>query len=135
MPALRRVCSPYNVNAAALTCIPDAIADRNYIEGYVTETIQSRSRLESALQSRGIRYWPSQANFVLAQIGPTKSAAQTFTEQMHRRGILVRDRSADYACEGCVRFTVGPQEHANRLLTALDEVLDEFSIPQGAARS
>ena len=135
MPSLRRVCSPYNVNAAALACIPDAIADRNYIEDYVTETIQSRSRLESSLQARGIRYWPSQANFVLAQMASSKSAAQAFVEQMRRRGILVRDRSADHGCEGCVRFTVGPEEHTNRLLTALDAVLDELSISQGATRS
>jgi histidinol-phosphate aminotransferase len=132
MPSLRRVCSPYNVNATALTCIPDALEDRAYIDHYVNETIQSRSRLESTLQSRGIRYWPSQANFVLAQIGSTKSVAQAFVEQMRRRGILIRDRSADYGCEGCLRFTVGPVEHTNRLLAALDAVLDELSIPQGA---
>lgn len=134
MPSLRRVCSPYNVNAAALACLPEAIADRAYIDRYVSETLQSRNRLEQALQTRGILYWHSQANFVLARIGPTKSAAQSFVEQMRRRGILVRDRSADYACEGCVRFTVGPTEHATRLLTALDEVLEDFSIPQGASR-
>jgi len=135
MPSLRRVCSPYNVNAAALACIPDAIEDRPYIDRYVKEAIQSRNRLESTLGSRGIRFWPSQANFVLAQIAATKSAAQAFVEQMRRRGILVRDRSADYGCEGCVRFTVGPEEHTNRLLAALDAVLDELSISQGATRS
>ena len=134
MPSLRRVCSPYNVNAAALACIPCAIADHPYIERYVTETIQSRRGLESALQASRIPYWPSQANFVLARIGSTKSAAQTFVEQMCRRGILVRDRSADYACEGCVRFTVGPAEHTKRLLAALDEVFEELSIPQGVSR-
>jgi histidinol-phosphate aminotransferase len=134
MPSLRRVCSPYNVNAAALACIPDAIEDRAYVDRYVTEAIQSRSRLESMLRSRGMRYWPSQANFVLAQIGSTKSAAQAFVEQMGRRGILIRDRSADYGCEGCVRITVGPAEHTQRLLTALDAVLGELLISEGATR-
>ncbi len=135
MPSIRRICSPYNVNAAALGSIPAAITDAAYIERYVTETIQSRQRLESTLAAREIPYWPSQANFVLARIGSTKSVAQAFVQQMHSRGILVRDRSADYACEGCVRFTVGPAEHADRLLAALDEVLEELSIPQGASRS
>ena len=134
MLSLRRVCSPYNVNAAALACIPEAIADSGYIERYISETIQSRQHLESMLTARSIPIWPSQANFVLARIGSTKSAVQTFVEQMRRRGILVRDRSADYECEGCVRFTVGPAEQTNRLLSALDEVLEELSIPQGASR-
>jgi histidinol-phosphate aminotransferase len=135
MPSLRRVCSPYNVNAAALGCLPEAIADRAYIDHYVTETLKSRSRLQETLRNRGIPYWPSLANFVLARIGSTKSATQSFVDQMRLRGILVRDRSADYACEGCVRFTVGPEPHTTRLLTALDEVLEELSIPQGASRS
>ena len=135
MPSLRRVCSPYNVNAVALACLPGALADQNYIEQYVTETLQSRTRLEGILAKRGIKFWPSQANFVLARIGSTKSDSQVFVEQMHRRGILVRDRSADHACEGCVRFTLGTAEHTNRLLAALDEVLEELSIPQGASRS
>jgi histidinol-phosphate aminotransferase len=135
MHSLRRVCSPYNVNAVALACLPEALADQNYIERYVTETLQSRARLESVLATRGITFWPSQANFVLARIGYTKSDSQAFVEQMRRRGILVRNRSADHACEGCVRFTLGTAEHTNRLLAALDEVLEELSIPQGASRS
>jgi histidinol-phosphate aminotransferase len=135
MPSLRRVCSPYNVNAVALACLPEALADQNYIQQYVTETLQSRARLESVLATRGIKFWPSRANFVLARVGSTKSDSQTFVEQMRRRGILVRDRSDDHACEGCVRFTLGTTEHTNRLLAALDEVLEELSIPQGVSRS
>jgi len=135
MPSLRRVCSPYNVNAVALACLPEALADQNYIERYVTETLQSRTRLESVLATRGITFWPSQANFVLARVGSTKSDSQAFVEQMRRRGILVRDRSSDHACEGCVRFTLGTAEHTNRLLAALDEILEELSIPQGVSRS
>ena len=135
MPSLRRVCSPYNVNAVALACLPAALADQNYIEQYVTETLQSRARFESVLTTRKITFWPSQANFVLARIGSTKSDSYAFVEQMRRRGILVRDRSADHTCEGCVRFTLGTNEQTNRLLAALDEVLEELSIPQGASRS
>ena len=135
MPSLRRVCSPYNVNAVALACLPEALADQNYIEQYVTETLQSRVRLESVLTARGITFWPSQANFVLARVGSTKSDSQAFVEQMRRRGILVRDRSSDHACEGCVRLTLGTEDHTDRLLTALGEVLEELSIPQGVSRS
>ena len=135
MPSLRRVCSPYNVNAVALACLPEALADQNYIQQYVTETLQSRARLENLLATRGVKFWPSQANFVLARVGSTKSDSQAFVEQMRRRGILVRDRSSDHACEGCVRFTLGTAEHTNRLLAALDEVLEELSIPQGVSRS
>jgi len=35
---------------------------------------------------------------------------------MRQRGILVRDRSSDHGCEGCVRITLGPRAHTDRLL-------------------
>jgi histidinol-phosphate aminotransferase len=132
--SLRRICSPYNVNAIALACLPEALADQSYIEQYVRETQESRRRVEHALQSRGIHFWTSYANFVLARVCSAKSDSQAFVERMRCRGILVRDRSADYGCEGCVRFTVGPEEHTNRLLTALDEVLEELPTAQGVSR-
>jgi len=131
MRSVRRVCSPYNVNGVALACLPVALADQDYVTEYVSETLTSRSLLEEALEARRIPFWPSQANFVLARVSARKSDSQTFVEQMHRRGILVRDRSADYGCEGCVRITVGRMEHTARLLTALDQVLEQLPVAIG----
>ncbi len=135
MRSIRRVCSPYNVNAVALECLPEAIADQSYIQKYVREVLQSRSQLETALRTSGIQYRPSQANFVLARIGASKTDAEAFVGQMRRRGILVRDRSSDPGCEGCVRITVGPSAHTERLLAALQETFEELGITQGASRS
>jgi histidinol-phosphate aminotransferase len=134
MRAVRRVCSPYNVNAAALACLPEAIADQAYIQQYVSEVLESRARLESALEASGIRFWPSHANFVLACVGSTRVDSAAFVEHMRRRGILVRDRSSDHGCEGCVRITLGPRGHADRLLTALRETFEELVISQGVKR-
>src|SRR3984957_4882791 len=130
MRAVRRVGSPYNVNAVALACLPEALGDQTYIQQYVSEVRESRARLERALEDLGIQFWPSQANFVLARVG----VAVSFVQQMRRRGILVRDRSGDHGCEGCVRITLGPREHADRLLTALQETCQEMGISQGASR-
>jgi len=99
----------------------------------VGDVLQARTRLERALQAGGIPFWPSSANFVLARIGSTKTAA-AFVEQMRRRGILVRDRSSDHGCEGCVRITLGPRDHADRLLAALQETIEELDVAQGASR-
>ena len=135
MRAVRRVSSPYNVNAVALACLPDALGDQAFIQQYVSEVRASRVRLERALEAHGIQFWPSQANFLLARVG---AAASSFVEHMRRRGVLVRNRSLDHGCEGCVRITLGPREHADRLLTALQETCEALGLlvppGQGASR-
>lgn len=130
MRAVRRVSSPYNLNAVALACLPEALGDQAYIQQYVNEVRESRARLERVFEANRIQFWPSEANFVLARVG----ASSSFVERMRWRGILVRDRSSDHGCEGCVRITLGPRAHADRLLAALQETLDELGIAQGASR-
>ena len=120
VPMVRKVASPYNVNGIALACLPHAIADREFLAGYVRQVLQGRARLMIQLTCQGVPYWVSQANFVLAQIGPMH---KEFVAEMRNRGILVRDRSNDPGCSGCVRMTVGTEEHTERLLMALNEVL------------
>jgi histidinol-phosphate aminotransferase len=53
-----------------------------------------------------------------------------FIRQMRDRGILVRDRSADYGCQDCVRITLGIREHNQRMLTALRQVFADLGITQ-----
>jgi histidinol-phosphate aminotransferase len=120
---LRRSCSPYNVNGVALACLPAALADQEYVRKYVAEVQWSRSRLEKEFRGLGISFWPSQANFVLARIGARHA---DFVRGMRARGILVRDRSSDYGCDGCVRITAGWREHTERFLGALRETLKEI---------
>jgi histidinol-phosphate aminotransferase len=132
MRVLRRISSPYNVNAVALACLPEALADQSYIAEYVAEVLEGRKRLEHALRESGIQFWPSHGNFVLMRVGHTKTDAALFAEQMRSRGILVRDRSADEGCEGCVRITIGRREHVNQLLQTL--TLDQLAATRGASR-
>jgi histidinol-phosphate aminotransferase len=121
--SLRRACSPYNVNGVALACLPEALADQEYVRQYVDQVKRSRDQLEEEFRVLGIPFWPSQANFVLARIG---SGHADFVRGMRTRGILVRDRSSDFGCEGCVRITAGWQEHTEHLLGALHETLKEI---------
>ena len=127
MRNVRLVSSPYSVNAVALACLPEALADAGYVRQYVSEVLEGRDRLERYYAGAGIPYWPSRANFVLARIG-----SREFIRAMRDRGILVRDRSSDYGCEGCVRITLGPREHTDRLFTALQETMDKLGLAQGA---
>lgn len=129
---VRRVASPYNVNAAALAVLGEALQDREYVGDYVAQVIRNRGRLQLELGNIGLHYWPSHANFVLVRIGP---AHGEFVRVMRDRGILVRDRHSDPGCEGCVRLTVGSDEHTNTLIDALRDVVEQLGLrtdlPQG----
>jgi histidinol-phosphate aminotransferase len=124
MAMVRRVSSPYNVNAVALACLPEALADQGYVRQYVAEVRQGRELLEQELSSLKLHFWPSQANFVLVRIGERHNA---FVNAMRERGILVRDRSRDPGCEGCVRISVGSNTQTEQLIVALRETVRALS--------
>lgn len=125
MRAVRRVSSPYNVNAVALLALPVALEDREYIAGYVAQVKQGRERLARTLEQSGIRYWSSHANFLLLYIGERH---REFVAAMRQRGILVRDRSADPGCDGCVRITIGTTNQMDETLPTLEQVLAELGL-------
>jgi histidinol-phosphate aminotransferase len=128
---VNRVGSPYNVNGVALACLPTALADEEYVRAYVDRVRWGRELLQQEFGRWGIRCWPSQANFVLASFGAAKGA---FIQGMRERGILVRDRSADHGCEGCVRITLGTSEHTDGLLRALRETLIEIGAKESTSK-
>lgn len=120
MQWLRRVISPYSVNSLALACLPAAMDDQAYIDWYVGEVLEARKNFTAALDRLSVRYWPSAANFVLTSIGPKHAE---FSRAMRARGVLVRDRSADPGCDGCVRITIGTREHTAQGIRAMEQVL------------
>jgi histidinol-phosphate aminotransferase len=113
---IRRVLSPYSVNSLALACLPAALADQPYIDWYTGEVLAARAEFEAALDAVQLRRWPSHANFVLVDIGPRHA---DFTRRMRDAGVLVRDRSSDPGCDGCVRITIGTRQQMHQAIEAL----------------
>ena len=97
-----------------------ALDDREHYEWYLDQVRVSKALLYGAFERLGVRHWPSEANFVLADFG---DAAQRVVEGLAARHVFVRDRSRDPACRGCVRITAGVVEHTTACIAALEEVL------------
>jgi histidinol-phosphate aminotransferase len=125
MAMVRRVASPYSVNAAALAVLPEALRDQQYVGNYVAQVRSNRERLQQELAQLGLHYWPSHANFVLVRIGPTHAE---FVRAVRDRGILVRDRHTDPGCEGCVRLTVGTDAHTRILIDVLRDAVEQLGL-------
>jgi histidinol-phosphate aminotransferase len=119
---MRRFSLPFNVNSAALACLEEALADQEFVNEHVAQVKQGRERLSRLFEDLGLRYWPSQTNFVLVRIG---AKLKTFEESMQRRGILVRDSSSNPGCDGCVRITVGTPSQMDVALLAIREAIAE----------
>ncbi len=119
---LRRFCSPFNVNAAALICLEEALADQVFVTQYVIQVKQGHERLTKLCEELGLRCWPSSANFILVHVG---AKCATFIEAMARRGVLVRDLSASPGCDGCARVTVGTSEQMDEVLQSVREAIEE----------
>lgn len=117
---MRKAQSPYPVNAAALAAANAAMRDRRFIAQTVREVIRARKELQSGLARLGVRAFPSAGNFVLAHFG---ERAKAVVAALERRGILVRDRSSDFAGEGYVRITLGTVAQTRRLLRELKAAL------------
>ena len=128
---LRRVISPYSVNSLALACLPAALGDHAYIENYVKEVLLARSEFATALEGMGIAFCPSEANFILVSIGALHA---DFCRVMRNRGVLVRDRSADPGCDGCVRITIGTRDQMQRAAHAMAESLREIEWTSGGTQ-
>ena len=122
---IKRVLSPYSVNQLALACLPPALDDEAYLNWYVGEVLAARTDFEAAMDAAGIRYWPSRANFVLVDIGAQHNE---FTRMMSAAGVLVRDRSSDPGCDGCVRITIGTREQMRMAIAAMNNAFRELKI-------
>jgi histidinol-phosphate aminotransferase len=114
---VRKAQSPYSVNTLAAIAARAAIDDREYVAQYVAEVLAARELACDGLRRLGIRYFRSQANFVLFDAG---DRAIEIRDALRERGVLVRDRS--YEIPGCVRVTMGTRAQIGRFLEELEKL-------------
>ena len=125
---LRRMVSPFNVNAFAMECLAESLADREFVSAYVAQVRAGREWLKKQLEQLHFKCWPSEANFVLCRLSESK---KVILEALRARGIALRDRPD---CEGCVRITIGKQHEMERLITELKQVLAKLPTAPQVAR-
>ncbi len=118
---VNKVRSPYNVNALSQAAARVVLGHRELIRDHTATIVHQRDRLVQALAGlRGIRVYPSDANFLLLR---TEGAACEVAEQLLARGIVVRDFSQVPFLERCLRVTVGTPDENAAFLSALSELL------------
>lgn len=114
---LNRVRGPFNVSVAAQTAAIAALAEPGWVEKGRDHNAEWRPKLAAGLAAAGIKVWPSEGNFVLADFGaPEKAeAADAF---LRKRGIIVRGVRG-YGLPNCLRVTVGTAEEVQAVIAGL----------------
>ena len=118
---LNKVRMPFNANSLALAAAEAALDDTEFLRRSVQLVHQSLDMLYDSLDDRGVRYFPTQANFFLIDVG--RDAHRVF-ERMLRQGVIVRSMRG-YGFPEYIRVNIGLPEENRRFLEALDAVLHD----------
>ena len=116
------VLEPFNVNRAALAAGRASLERTTLIDDRRLANEAGRERLADRLREAGVTPYPSQANFLLADVGVDDVA---LTEGLARRGFLVRAGS-EFGLAGFVRITTGPIPLMERVAAELAGTVSEL---------
>lgn len=118
---LNRVRQPFNVNSIALQSAEIALRDQEHVDRTFRFNDDGMAQLVSGLDSMGVHFIPSSANFISIDMEQT---AMPIYEQLLREGIIVRP-IASYGMPNHLRVTVGLERENDRFLTALSKILSK----------
>jgi histidinol-phosphate aminotransferase len=110
---MMKVKDSYNLNRLSLVAAMAALQDLPWMQRNVRRIQQTRRKLVTGLRNLGFDVYPSQANFVMAQIRGQKQKA--LYESLRERKIFVRYFDTE-GLEDSLRITVGTPREVESLL-------------------
>lgn len=115
--AYRKVNTPFAASELACRAGLAAIQDVDHLDRTIEMVRTGRDRMIDELP---VHTWPSQGNFVLAEVGDAAAVADALLD----RGILIRDCTS-FGLPDCIRITVGTEEETEQAIEACQDVLHE----------
>jgi histidinol-phosphate aminotransferase len=112
---LERARHPFNVNRLAEVAALAALDDEEHARRTIELNTAGIEYLTTELGKMGIKTWPSEANFILAETG-----AEVF-DALLARGVIVRPMGGFGLAEH-VRISIGLPEENERLIKAIAEI-------------
>lgn len=115
--ALHKIKPPYNINTLTQERAIEELAKSEVFQQQVDTLLRERTVLANDLQSIFFikHVFPSDANFLLVRVDD----ASLRYSQLVEAGVVVRNRSKEYGCANCLRFTVGTPEENKQLIQSL----------------
>lgn len=114
---------PFNANAAAQAAAVAAVKDVDHLKRCVADNRRGRDKVQEFFAVSGVEYLPSQANFVLANVG----GGDRFFELMLDEGVIVRS-AAGFGMPDWIRVTVGTPDEMEVFNEAFTKVAEKVGL-------
>lgn len=115
---LNNVRQPFNITSLGLVAAEAGLDDHEHVRRTLEVNANGMAYLEGEFRRLGLPFLPSQANFILVEVGE----GRTVYEKLLRQGVIVRPMNG-YGLPRHVRISIGLMEENRRLVAALERVL------------
>ena len=114
-----KVKPPYNINLASQELALQALQHTDRVNDWIRIAVDERTRLANVFASFGMveKVFNSDANFLLIKVKNPDALYQYLAQHE----VVVRNRSREPFCEGCLRITVGTPEENNVLIELMEK--------------
>ena len=116
---ISKIGRPFLIDSLSMEAAIAALEDQAFIEETVSLINTEKVFLYEALDKLGVKYWQSQANFVLIQ---PEMEDLLFEQKMLEEGIMVRP-SAPFGAPNCIRVTIGTRAANEAYIEALKKII------------
>ena len=110
---------PFTVSNVAQAAATASLEDSHQVRRSRECNQRGKRYLVQEFERLGLRWVPSEANFVLVKFG---ARANDVCQGLREKGLLVRDRS--HEVPGTIRITAGKKSQVRKLLKLLPEVMN-----------
>ncbi len=112
----RKVSPPFPTSTLSYKAAISALNDEKYLKKSIALAKWGRKYIRKNLR---IKTFPSQANFVLAQVGD----ANKICKKLESKGIIVRNTSS-FGLPECIRIGVGKKEDTKKVVKKINKTID-----------
>ena len=108
---------PYNINKASQELALQALQNTAQVNEWIKELVDQRQMLAGQLSTFAFveKVFESDANFLLVKV----NNADQLYKYLSGNKIIVRNRSREAGCDGCLRITIGTPEENEHLFEIL----------------
>lgn len=119
MKYLRNLAKPFIINQLSIEAGIAALQDTEFVKKTVDTVREEKVYLYKELEALGIKYWPTQANFILIDPPIPDSELEA---KLLEEGVMVRPVK-NFGAPGKVRITIGTHEANKTYIQALQNII------------